>query len=82
MRDLIDTVNRVLGRGESLVAAAVVAKAGSSPGPAGARMLLFDDADIAGTVGGGPLEGRTIAARARGARDPPTPRPPRARRNW
>ncbi|WP_428559013.1 MAG: XdhC family protein [Solidesulfovibrio sp. DCME] len=62
MRDLIDTVNRVLGRGESLVAAAVVAKAGSSPGPAGARMLLFDDADIAGTVGGGPLEGRTIAA--------------------
>ena len=62
MRDLIDAINRVLDRNESLVAAAVVAKAGSSPGPAGARLLLFDDADIAGTVGGGPLEGRTIAA--------------------
>ncbi len=62
MRALIDAINRVLDRDESLVAAAVVAKAGSSPGPAGARMLLFDDADIAGTVGGGPLEGRTIAA--------------------
>ena len=62
MRDLIDAINRVFDRNESLVAAAVVAKAGSSPGPAGARLLLFDDADIAGTVGGGPLEGRTIAA--------------------
>lgn len=62
MRALIEAINRVLDRDESLVAAAVVAKAGSSPGPAGARMLLFDDADIAGTVGGGPLEGRTIAA--------------------
>ncbi len=62
MRDLIDAINRVFDRSESLVAAAVVAKAGSSPGPTGARLLLFDDADIAGTVGGGPLEGRTIAA--------------------
>ena len=30
MRDLIDAINRVFDRNESLVAAAVVAKAGSS----------------------------------------------------
>ncbi|KHK01744.1 Xanthine and CO dehydrogenases maturation factor, XdhC/CoxF family [Desulfovibrio sp. TomC] len=45
-----------------MVAAAVVAKDGSAPGPAGARMLLFENADIAGTVGGGPLEGQAINA--------------------
>ncbi|OLN30714.1 Xanthine and CO dehydrogenases maturation factor, XdhC/CoxF family [Desulfovibrio sp. DV] len=62
MRGLIDSLNDYLGRGESVVAAAVVSKDGSAPGPAGARMLLFENADIAGTVGGGPLEGRTIQA--------------------
>lgn len=62
MRALMDIVNGVLGQGESVVAAAVVSKDGSAPGPAGARMLLFENADIAGTVGGGPLEGQTIQA--------------------
>lgn len=62
MRGLIDTLNASLDHGESVVAAAVIAKDGSAPGPAGARMLLFENADIAGTVGGGPLEGQTIHA--------------------
>lgn len=62
MRGLVDTLNGLLGQGESVVAAAIVSKDGSAPGPTGARMLLLENADIAGTVGGGPLEGRTIQA--------------------
>ena len=62
MHRLLDALNGSFGHGESVVAAAVVSRDGSAPGPAGARMLLFENADIAGTVGGGPLEGRTIQA--------------------
>jgi xanthine dehydrogenase accessory factor len=64
MHGLIHALNTLLGKGESVAAAAIVTKDGSAPGPAGARMFLRDNADIIGTVGGGPLEGRTITAAA------------------
>ncbi len=64
MINLWKSLNAVLGRGESAVAAAIVTKDGSSPGPAGARMFVLDDADLLGTVGGGPLEGQTITEAA------------------
>ena len=62
MSGLIDTLNGILGRGESVVAAIIVTKDGSAPGPAGARMFLLENADIIGTVGGGPMEGHAIDA--------------------
>ena len=64
MRELWHSLNALLARGESAVAAAVVAKDGSAPGPAGARMFVLDNADLLGTVGGGPLEGKTITEAA------------------
>ncbi|MHC1710813.1 MAG: XdhC family aldehyde oxidoreductase maturation factor [Solidesulfovibrio sp.] len=62
MPGLLSTLGEILGKGESVVAATIVSKDGSAPGPAGARMFLLENADIIGTVGGGPLEGRTINA--------------------
>lgn len=64
MRDLWHSLNGILARGESVVATAVVAKDGSAPGPTGARMFVCDNADLLGTVGGGPLEGKTITEAA------------------
>ncbi len=64
MMELWHAVNGLLAGGESLVAAAVTVKDGSAPGPAGARMFVRDDAELLGTVGGGPMEGRTIAEAA------------------
>ncbi len=62
MHGLLSALNGILDKGESVVAASIVSKDGSAPGPAGARMFLLENADILGTVGGGPLEGRAIDA--------------------
>ena len=64
MRELWHSLNALLAKGESVVATAVVAKDGSAPGPTGARMFVCDNADLLGTVGGGPLEGKTITEAA------------------
>jgi xanthine dehydrogenase accessory factor len=47
-------------RGEPAVLASVVRVRGSSPRHGGARMLIWPDGRIAGTVGGGTLEWRVI----------------------
>ena len=46
--------------GRAFVAAVVVRTAGSSPRDAGARMLVFPDGTISGTVGGGAFEKMVI----------------------
>lgn len=46
------------GRGAALVT--VISAAGSTPRECGAKMLVFEDASIAGTVGGGKLEALAI----------------------
>lgn len=62
MPDIWNALDTILGKGESVVAATVVTKDGSAPGPAGARMFLLENADILGTIGGGPMEGHAIDA--------------------
>jgi xanthine dehydrogenase accessory factor len=48
----------LLERGEDAVMAVIFARAGSAPRTAGARMLVYPDGRIAGTIGGGLLEAR------------------------
>jgi len=59
-----ETVNRAtlqaLDRGEMVALATVVQVRGSAPRHAGARMLIWPDGHIIGTVGGGTLEERVM----------------------
>jgi len=50
----------MLEEGQSLVAATIVAHAGSAPRGSGSKMLVRSDGSIAGSVGGGVLEARVI----------------------
>lgn len=54
------TVLQALERGETIALATVVQVRGSAPRHAGARMLVWPDGHIAGTVGGATLEERVI----------------------
>lgn len=51
--------------GETFAVATVVATHRSAPREAGAKMIVFADRRIEGTVGGGPLEGQVILEAAR-----------------
>ena len=62
MNELIVAINDRLARGESLAVATIVTNEGSTPRTAGSKMLVFADASIAGTVGGGLGEGMVITA--------------------
>lgn len=50
--------------GESVVLATVVKARGSVPRHAGSKMLVYEDGRISGTVGGGEMEARVVAAAA------------------
>ena len=65
MKDVIDAINRCLQQGRDLVAATVVRQQGSTPRGTGARMAVFTDGNIAGTIGGGIIEARTLEAASR-----------------
>ncbi|MEG6552680.1 XdhC family protein, partial [Desulfocurvibacter africanus] len=54
--DLLDIMLDRLGRGESLAHVTILHQDGSTPRTAGARMLVFADGSIAGTIGGGQVE--------------------------
>lgn len=56
VRDLLRTANDRVRHGEPVVVATVVATRGSTPQKAGARMLIFADGQMAGTIGGGCIE--------------------------
>lgn len=58
MSDSFDIICDRLERGESLVLATVISRQGSSPRSAGTRMVITQDGQGHGTIGGGLLEAR------------------------
>lgn len=72
-RTVLDALQEERAAGRAFVLCTVTATSGSAPREPGAKMLVRGDGSIAGTVGGGPLEGMAIAtakellARADGA---------------
>ena len=56
LRDLLKTARQRLDAGETVAMATVVATRGSTPQKAGARMLIFPDGKLLGTIGGGCIE--------------------------
>ena len=69
MSEHSDTGRRLLGHllaaqesGQAVALATVVRARGSVPRHAGAKMLVYDDGRLEGTVGGGEMEARVIAA--------------------
>ena len=65
-RDLYRMINEASERGERVVVATVAHTRGSTPQQRGAKMLFFQNGEIAGTVGGGCIEAE-VWAEARAA---------------
>src|SRR4030095_15460685 len=64
-RDVYRLINDAGSRGERVVVATVAHTRGSTPQRRGAKMLFFQNGDVAGAVGGGCIEAEVWA----GARD-------------
>lgn len=60
MQHIFQEVHQSLENGERLVLVTIVHHSGSSPRSTGARMIVHTDGMIAGTIGGGLLEGQAI----------------------
>jgi len=58
LRNLIETLCRLLGTGEDLVVATILSSRGSAPRTAGTKMIIRANGDIFGTIGGGLIEAR------------------------
>lgn len=56
MREVLEAAMRAEARGERAALVTVVSTEGSTPQKAGARMLVYADGGIVGTIGGGCLE--------------------------
>ena len=65
-RDLYRLIEAANRRGECVVIATVAHTRGSTPQQRGAKMLFFEDGQVAGTVGGGCIEAE-VWAEARAA---------------
>ena len=65
LRDVYRLIEEAGDRGECVVVATVAHTRGSTPQRRGAKMLFFQNGDVAGTVGGGCIEAEVWA----GARD-------------
>lgn len=59
---LLAVIPEALARGQSAVLATVIARRGSTPATPGQKLLLLDDRSAVGTIGGGALERRVLAA--------------------
>ena len=59
--ELYRLINERNGRGERVVLATVADTRGSTPQRRGAKMLFFEDGEVAGTVGGGCIEAEVWA---------------------
>lgn len=72
MKDIFSALRETVERGQPVALATVVATKGSLPMSKRAKMLVFQDGAIAGTVGGGILEAQVIqqARQAIAARQP------------
>src|SRR3981189_3285665 len=60
-RDLYRMINEAEERGERVVVATVAHTRGSTPQQRGAKMLFFQNGQVAGTVGGGWIEAEVWA---------------------
>ena len=60
--ELFESILSARRRGERVVLCTVVRTHGSVPRHAGAKMLVYEDGACSGTIGGGEMEHRTIAA--------------------
>jgi len=60
-RDLYRMINDAAERGERVVVATVAHTRGSTPQQRGAKMLFFENGEVAGTVGGGCIEAEVWA---------------------
>jgi len=56
MKQLMQQVCTILNKGEDLVLVTVASQSGSTPRPAGAKMVIRQDGRIHGTIGGGLVE--------------------------
>lgn len=61
MHTLWNSVAETLAQGQRVVLCSIVNSSGSAPRTSGARMLVWPDGRIHGSVGGGPVEGATLA---------------------
>jgi xanthine dehydrogenase accessory factor len=59
--ELYRLINEANRRGERVVVATVAHTRGSTPQRRGAKMLFFENGDVAGTVGGGCIEAEVWA---------------------
>ena len=59
---LLQELAAAMGEGRPVALATVVATKRSVPRHAGTKMLVFADGSLSGTVGGGAMESRVIAA--------------------
>jgi len=62
MQALFEGITQALREGRPVALATVVQARGSTPREAGAKMVVFADGTILGTVGGGAMEAQVIAA--------------------
>jgi xanthine dehydrogenase accessory factor len=60
MSHLLEIALENVRKGETVALATIVGAQGSTPRATGAKMLVFRDGSIRGTVGGGEMEGRVI----------------------
>jgi len=60
-RDLYRSISEAQQRGEQVVVATVTGTRGSTPQQRGAKMLFFENGEVAGTVGGGCVEAEVWA---------------------
>lgn len=62
MQVIIHHIIPALELGQSVVIGAIIKSYGSAPRNSGARMLVRPDGSLEGTIGGGEMEGKSIAA--------------------
>ena len=60
MIDVFEAALKTLRTGESVALATIVRSHGSTPRAIGAKMLVFPDGRIVGSVGGGAMENQVI----------------------
>ena len=60
MNELVKKIQKYLEKGENLVLCRVIEARGSTPREVGAKMLVFENGEIFGTIGGGAVEYHAI----------------------
>ena len=60
MKAILDEMLAALSRGERVVLCSILASSGSVPRGAGAKMAVFEDDRVLGTIGGGAVERLSI----------------------